>query len=61
KHIKDSLGVDIAIVDVNDLGCVDILGITDGTALDWVMQALASNPLGNDDQQTPIAILRPVY
>ncbi len=61
KHIKDSVGVDIAIVDVNDLGCVDVLGITDRIALDWVMQALASNPLGNDDQQTPIAILRPVY
>ena len=61
KHIKDSVGVDIAIVDVNDLGCVDVLGTTDRTALDWVLQALANNPLGNDDQQTPIAILRPVY
>lgn len=61
QHIKDSVGVDIAIVDVNDLGCVDILGMTDCTALDWVSQALARNPLGNDDQQTPIVILRPVY
>ena len=61
KHIKDSLGVDIAIVDVNDLGCVDVLATSNRTVLDWVSQALASNPLGNDDQQTPIAILRPVY
>lgn len=61
KGIKDAVGVDIAIVDVNDLGCVDVLGITDRTVLDWVRRALASNPLGNDDQQTPIVILRPVY
>ena len=61
KHIKDSIGVDVAVVDVNDLGRVDVLGITDSTALDWVSRALASNPLGNDDQQTPIVILRPCY
>ena len=61
KCIKDSIGVDVAIVDVNDLGCVDILGITDLNALDWVSRALTSNPLGNDDQQTPIVILRPGY
>ena len=61
KHIKDSIGVDVAIVDVNDLGCVDVLGITNRVSLDWVLRALASNPLGNDDQQTPIVILRPSY
>lgn len=61
KQLKDAIGVDIAIVDVNDLGCVDVLGITDRKALDWVQRALASNPLGNDDQQTPIVILRPGY
>ena len=61
RLIKDSVGVDIAIVDVNDLGCVDVLGTTNHAALDWVLQALASNPLGNDDEQTPIAILRPVH
>ncbi len=61
RHIKDTIGIDIAIVDVNDLGCVDVLGITDRTAVEWVSRALASNPLGNDDQQTPIVILRPDY
>ncbi len=61
QHIKDSIGIDVAVVDVNDLGCVDVLGITDATAIDWVSQALAGNPLGNDDQQTPIVILRPGF
>jgi hypothetical protein len=40
---------------------VDILAITDDKALAWVTKALKSNPLGNDDQQTPIAILRPIF
>ena len=61
KKIKHKVGVDIAIVDVNDLGRVDVLAITDDKALAWVTKALKSNPLGNDDQQTPIAILRPIF
>lgn len=59
QKAKDALGIDVAIVDVNDLGCVDILGASDGADRDLVMRLLRDNPGGNDDQQTPIVILRP--
>jgi len=51
--------VDAVVVDVNDIGCVDILGSTVAGPLDWVTRALADNPFGNDDQQTPIVVLKP--
>lgn len=58
-EIKASTGVDAVVVDVNDIGCVDVLGSTVLGPLDWITRALADNPFGNDDQQTPIVVLRP--
>lgn len=59
RRIRRELGVEAAIVDVNDLGCVDILGASDGVDRELVMRLLRDNPGGNDDQQTPFVILRP--
>lgn len=59
REIKAATGVDAVVVDVNDIGCVDILGSTVAGPLDWVTRALADNPFGNDDQQTPIVVLKP--
>lgn len=56
--VKEALSVDAAIADVNDMGNVDILGYTDGINLDEITAALATNPFGNDDQQTPIVVLK---
>jgi len=57
-ELRERLGVEVAIVDVNDIRCVDILAATPGVDKRRVSRALASNPLGNDDQQTPVAILK---
>ncbi len=59
RRIKAATGVDAVVADVNDLGCVDVLGSTTPCAQDWVTRALVDNPFGNDDQQTPIVVLRP--
>ncbi|MGE5593943.1 MAG: N-acetylmuramoyl-L-alanine amidase [Betaproteobacteria bacterium] len=59
REIRASTGVDAAIVDVNDIGCVDVLGSTLPGESDWLMRALAHNPFGNDDQQTPIVVVKP--
>lgn len=59
RRIRLELGVEAAIVDVNDLGCVDILGASEGVDRDLVVRLLRDNPGGNDDQQTPFVILRP--
>lgn len=58
KRIRDRLGVDVAIVDVNDLHCVDILAYAGRLEADAFRSAMADNPAGNDDQRTPIVILK---
>lgn len=59
QEVRAATGVDTVVVDVNDLGCVDILGSTLPGKTDWLVRALAHNPFGNDDQQTPIVVLKP--
>lgn len=59
REIREAVGVDVVVVDVNDIGCVDILGSTLAGKADWVSRALAHNPFGNDDQQTPVVVLKP--
>ncbi len=59
-EIKDRIGFDTCIVDINDLEG-QILG-TSSKALDKHLYAriLKDNPLGQDDQQTPMGIIRKV-
>ena len=59
--IKARIGADAIVADVNDIQKVDIIGYSgDLKALDMeaVEQALRDNPAGNDDQQTPIVVLK---
>ncbi len=58
RAIKKRTHLDTCIVDVNDLGCVDFLGATRGVDREAVSKALADNPAGNDDEQTPIVLLK---
>ncbi|HBC92240.1 MAG TPA: F420-0:Gamma-glutamyl ligase, partial [Pelotomaculum sp.] len=46
------------IVDVNDTRNVDILAVSKGVDTGALSRDLADNPFGNDDQQTPIVILK---
>ncbi len=59
-EIKERIGFDTCIVDINDLEG-QILG-TSSKALDKKLYAriLKDNPLGQDDQQTPMGIIRKV-
>lgn len=56
--IAQVCGAHAAIVDVNDLGKVEILGASDGLELEAVSACLRHNPHGNSDQQTPVVILK---
>lgn len=51
-------GLHTAIVDVDDASHVDILAVTGGIDPEELFLALLANPQGNDDQQTPIVILK---
>lgn len=52
-------GVDVAVVDINDIGG-NILGSTLGKAgEDRLVRVLRDNPLGQGVQATPLGIVRP--
>lgn len=61
KDIKKLLNRDVivTIVDINDLGG-NILGSSDPVDETLLLQILKDNPLGQDDQGTPIGIVRKV-
>lgn len=62
KEITDKIfkktGVTTIIADINDMKCVDILAISGNIREKDFMEILKNNPLGNDDQQTPIVVLK---
>lgn len=57
-RIRQAVGVEAAIVDVNDLGGVRILAATRRVDHRVLTETLRSNPAGNDDEQTPIVVVR---
>ncbi len=56
--IKEATGADVVIADVNDIKCVDILAATSPASVKIAKEALVDNPFGNDDQQTPIVVIK---
>ena len=52
------LQVNIAVVDVNDLGKVKILSTNNINNAEIIKRALTSNPAGNANQQTPLVLIR---
>lgn len=58
--IQQQTGLAAAIVDANDLKAVKILAVTANVPIDFLEQALITNPAGNADEQTPLVLIRPV-
>lgn len=56
--IREATGAEAVIADVNDIKCVDILGATSAFSEEVARSVLAGNPFGNDDQQTPIVVVK---
>tara|TARA_B100000700_G_C15008563_1_gene839823 strand:- start:132 stop:1295 length:1164 start_codon:yes stop_codon:yes gene_type:complete len=59
RSASKQLGINVAIVDVNDLGRVKILSVNNPKILTTIKNALSSNPAGNSNQHTPIVLIRP--
>lgn len=58
EEIAEKLGINVAIIDANDLGCV-ILGSSKGTLPNETLcKILKDNPLGQTNEQTPMGIIR---
>lgn len=58
RALKKIIGVEVAIIDANDLG-VEVLGLS-SEILDaaWIQKIFKDNPLGQSKEQTPMAIVR---
>jgi len=57
-EVSNILKIDIAVADVNDLGGVKVLASSSKSIINLLKQNLKSNPAGNDDQKTPILLIR---
>ena len=57
-ELADALGCPVAIVDANHKTGAWAVGASAGVDRGWVEASLADNPAGNEDEQTPVVILR---
>lgn len=57
-RIREVTGAEAVIADVNDIKKADILAASKGVDQGALIKDLEDNPFGNDDQQTPIVILK---
>ena len=58
NEICKLLKIESAVVDVNDLGKVKIIASSSKSIINILKKALSTNPAGNDDQKTPILLIR---
>ncbi len=60
RDVAAAVGAKVAVVDINDLDGV-ILGVSEpGIDKDVLVKILKDNPLGQDHEQTPLGIIRPI-
>ncbi|MDQ4096957.1 MAG: coenzyme F420-0:L-glutamate ligase [Actinomycetota bacterium] len=59
RRLARELGCGAAVVDANDMGKVEVLGTSAFLDRDLLIEAMRPNPQGNDDQQTPLVLVRP--
>lgn len=57
-QIKEITGLEAAIVDANDLTGAWVVGASDGVDRKLLEDVLMDNPAGNQDQQTPVMLVR---
>ncbi len=60
REMAASLGVEAAIVDANDLGIAWVVGYSRGVDPKDLERLMSDNPAGNQEQQTPVVVVRPV-
>jgi len=58
QELADEFGFPVAIVDVNDIGNSWAIGYSKGLSKHFVEAVVRDNPQGQDDEQTPLCIIR---
>lgn len=58
EQLSTALGCHVCIVDANHLTGAWVVGASAGVDRKWVERVLSDNPAGNEDEQTPIVLIR---
>ena len=58
QRIKDELGFETAIMDINDIGGCWVIGSSSGIDVSFMETIMNDNPQGQGDELTPICIIR---
>ena len=57
-EVSKYLNIDVAVVDVNDIGGVKVLASSNESVNNILKKTLKINPAGNGDEKTPIVLIR---
>ena len=60
EGLAAGIGWPVAIVDANHQTGAWVVDASAGVDRDWLARALADNPAGNEDEQTPVVLVRPL-
>jgi tetratricopeptide (TPR) repeat protein len=60
EGLAAGIGWPVAIVDANHQTGAWVVDASKGIDRDWLARALADNPAGNEDEQTPVVLVRPL-
>ncbi|HHY35511.1 MAG TPA: tetratricopeptide repeat protein [Firmicutes bacterium] len=58
EKLSCALGCGAAVIDANDAGIAWAVGYSRGLNKEWLEEVMSSNPAGNQEQRTPIVVLR---
>jgi len=58
QRIKDNLGYETAVMDINDIGGCWMIGGSNGIDKDFMEKVMKDNPQGQGDELTPICLIR---
>jgi tetratricopeptide (TPR) repeat protein len=60
EELAAALGCHVCVVDANHLTGAWVVGASAGVDRKWVEKVLSDNPAGNEDEQTPIVLIRKI-
>ena len=60
EDLSAALGCHVCVVDANNLTGALVVGASAGVDRKWVEKVLSDNPAGNEDEQTPIVLIRKI-
>jgi tetratricopeptide (TPR) repeat protein len=60
EDLSAALGCHVCVVDANNLTGAWVVGASAGVDRKWVEKVLSDNPAGNEDEQTPIVLIRKI-